>query len=136
MNVLCLKLILLHPRMFCAKFWWDWPIDSVEDFLISSVCDCYFFIISTWKRAWPFNWINIIKVCIVPSVAETGSLVLEKKMWKCEKFTDRWIEWILNLVYMYMYDFFSIHTKSINDDVQLPRVYRYLQMSRRDELVN
>ena len=37
---------------------------------------------------------------------------------------------------MYMYDFFSIHTKSINDDVQLPRVYRYLQMCRWDELVN
>ena len=48
------------PRMFCAKFGWNWPSGSgEEDFLISSMYFYYFVIISPWKRAGPFIWTNL-----------------------------------------------------------------------------
>ena len=50
----------LHPRMFCAKFGWNWLSGSDEkDFLISSMYIHYFIIISPWKRAGPFIWTNL-----------------------------------------------------------------------------
>ena len=50
----------LPPRMLCAKFGWNWPSGSgEEDFLISSMYFHYFVIISPWKRAGPFMWINL-----------------------------------------------------------------------------
>ena len=48
----------LHPRMLCAKFGWNWPSGSREDFLISLMFRTYF-IISPWKRAGPFIWTNL-----------------------------------------------------------------------------
>ena len=45
----------LHPRMHCAKFGWNWPSGSGEEyFLISSMYFSYFVSISPWKRAGSF----------------------------------------------------------------------------------
>ena len=50
----------LHPKMICAKFGWNWSIGSgEEDFENSSIYFRYFVIISLWKRAEPFIWINL-----------------------------------------------------------------------------
>ena len=42
--------------MLCARFGLNWPCGSEEEvvFLVSSMYFKCFFIISTWKRAWPF----------------------------------------------------------------------------------
>ena len=54
------NLNLLHPRMLCAKFGWNWPSGSwEEDFLILSMYFRYFVIISPWKRTWPFICTNL-----------------------------------------------------------------------------
>ena len=50
----------LQPMIHCAKFGWKWPGGfGGEDFLISSMYFRYFVIISPWKRAGPFIWINL-----------------------------------------------------------------------------
>ena len=49
----------LHPRIFLAKFGWNWLSGSGEVFLISSMYFHYFGIIAPWKRAGPFIWINL-----------------------------------------------------------------------------
>ena len=50
----------LHPRILCAKFEQNWPSGSWgEDFQISSMYFCYYVIISPWKRAAPFIWLNL-----------------------------------------------------------------------------
>ena len=78
------NLNLLHPRIHCAKFGWNWLSSSwEEDFLISSVYFRYFLIISLWKRVWPFIWTKLNPLhpgCFVPSLVEIGSVVLEKKI--------------------------------------------------------
>ena len=48
----------LHPRMLCAKFNWNEPSNSREDFLNIVNIFCYFVVISPWKRACPFIWTN------------------------------------------------------------------------------
>ena len=49
----------LYPRMLCVKFGWNWPSGSgEEDFKNSSMYFRSFLIISPWKRARPFIWIN------------------------------------------------------------------------------
>ena len=51
---------LLHPRMLCAKFGWNWPSGfGEEDFLISSMYFRYFVIISPWIGTGPFIWTNL-----------------------------------------------------------------------------
>ena len=59
--VLYLNLNPLYPRMLCAKFGWDWPSRSGEDFFkILSVYFRYFVIISPWKGRGPLfqqTWI-------------------------------------------------------------------------------
>ena len=73
----------LHQRMLCAKFSWNWPSGSGEDFWIFSMYFRYFVIISPWKRAGPINWstwIPFTQGCFVPSLVEIGSVVLEKKI--------------------------------------------------------
>ena len=46
--------------MLCARFDLYWTCGSEEeDFLVSSLYFKYFVIISPWKRAWPFIWINL-----------------------------------------------------------------------------
>ena len=50
----------LHPRMHCAKFCWNRPSGSGEEyFLISSMYFFYLVIISPWKRAGSFIWTNL-----------------------------------------------------------------------------
>ena len=44
--------------MLCAKFGWNWPSGSGEDFKISSMYFLAFVIISPWKRVWSFMWIK------------------------------------------------------------------------------
>ena len=48
----------LHP-MLCARFGWNWPSGSEEDFLIPSMYFRYFVIISPWNRTRPFIWTNL-----------------------------------------------------------------------------
>ena len=49
-----------HPRIYCAKFDWNWSSGSGEIFfLISSMFFRYFVIISPWKRTGPFIWTNM-----------------------------------------------------------------------------
>ena len=73
--------------MLCAKFGWNWPSGSgEEDFKISSMYFRYLVIISPWKRAEPFIWMNLnpfSQGCFVPSLVEIAPVALEKKM-KCE----------------------------------------------------
>ena len=78
----------LHPRMLCAKFSWNWPSGSgEEDFLISSMFFPPLFrtyvIISPWKRAGLFIWINLNPLyprLLCANLVEIGSVVLEKKI--------------------------------------------------------
>ena len=50
----------LYPRILCAKFEQNWPSGSWgEDFQISPMYFCYYVIISPWKRAAPFIWLNL-----------------------------------------------------------------------------
>ena len=49
----------LYLRIHWAKFGWNCPSFSGEDFLISSMYFRYFVIISPWKRAGPFIWTNM-----------------------------------------------------------------------------
>ena len=50
----------LHPRMFCAKFGWNWSSGSgEEDFYIFVNIFYYFIFICPWKRAGPFIWTNL-----------------------------------------------------------------------------
>jgi hypothetical protein len=50
----------LHPRVICTKFDWIWPAGSGEDFKKFSVYFYSFAIISPWRRAIYFVWINLI----------------------------------------------------------------------------
>ena len=59
MGLICKSLSLLHLRMLCAKFGWNWPSASGEDFSISSKYFRYFLIISPFKRAWLFICTNL-----------------------------------------------------------------------------
>ena len=60
MVLLWTKLNLIHPRMLCAKFGWNWLSGSgEEDFLISSLYFLYFVIISPRKRVGPFIWTKL-----------------------------------------------------------------------------
>ena len=50
----------LHLRMIYAKFGWNWPSGSrEEDFLNLSMYFCNFVILSPWKKAELFIWINL-----------------------------------------------------------------------------
>ena len=90
----------LHPRMFCAKFGWNWLCGSgEEDFLIWSM---YFFPFS-WLSplgkgrgpSFEQTWIPFIQGCSVPSLVENGPVVLKKKMkmWKVYRRMDRRMDW-------------------------------------------
>ena len=49
-----------YSKLFCVKFRWNWSSASWEEPLwISSMYFSYFVIISPWKRALPFIWINL-----------------------------------------------------------------------------
>ena len=67
---------LLHLKMFCAKFGWNWLSDSGKDVYISSI---HFLIISPCKRERCFIWtllkIPFIQGCFMPKVeiVKTGS---------------------------------------------------------------
>ena len=64
------------PGMLFEKFGWNWFYR--RRFLNF----CYFVIISPWKRAGPFVWINFTKGWFVLSIIEIGWLVLERKIFK------------------------------------------------------
>ena len=50
MVLICKSLSLLHLRMLCAKFGWNWQKLLGSKILI---------IISPWKMVWPFIWTNL-----------------------------------------------------------------------------
>ena len=45
----------LNPRLFCAKFCWNWPAGSGEYFL--QIVN--FPVIYPWEKPWPFIWTNL-----------------------------------------------------------------------------
>ena len=49
----------LYPKMLCAKFGWNWPNGSAEDFLILLMYFCYLVNIFPWKMAWHLTWTNL-----------------------------------------------------------------------------
>ena len=53
------KLEFPSPKDGCSKFGWNWLSGFEEDFLILSMHFRYFIIISPWKRAGSFIWINL-----------------------------------------------------------------------------
>ena len=56
-----LHLNLRHPMILCAKFAWNWPCVSGEDFLYSFSLSS-FVIISPCKCVWSFDWRNLISL--------------------------------------------------------------------------
>ena len=83
----------LYQRLHCAKFGWNWPSGSGEDFLISSMYFCYFVIIYPWKRAGPFirRNLNPLHPRMHCAKFEIGPVFLEKKskIGKVYRRTDR-----------------------------------------------
>ena len=91
----------LHPRMLCAKFGWNWPSGSEEDFKILLMYFPYFVnIISSWKN---LNKLEIKSskdaLCQVwLKLAQWFCMEKKMKMWKVYKhmdgqtdsLTDRW----------------------------------------------
>ena len=76
----------LHPRMLCAKFSWNWPSGSGEEYFSNSSMYFHNFVIISSCisiRAWPFIWTNLnhfTQGCFVLSLVKINSVVLEKKM--------------------------------------------------------
>ena len=83
----------LNPTMNCAEFGWHWLNGSgEEDIWISSMYFHYFVItlhLPLGKGRGPsFEqiWIPFTQGCSVPSLAEIGPVVLEKKIFKFRQF--------------------------------------------------
>ena len=80
-----LNLNLLHPKMICEKFGWNWPSGSgEEDFLNLSMFFRNFIIISSWKRrgrSFEQTQTPSIQKC-VPSLVETAPVFLDRKIFK------------------------------------------------------
>ena len=93
----------LHPRMHCAKFGWNWPVVLEEkNFLILSMYFRFSFLSPLGKRHYlPFGKgvaLSLIKL-ESPSPGDTSFQVwlnlaqwFWRRRWKCEKFTERWID--------------------------------------------
>ena len=59
----CTNLNPLHPRMFCTKFGWNWPLGfGKKEYSISSMYFHYSVNVSPWKRVGPFIWRNLISL--------------------------------------------------------------------------
>ena len=78
----------LYPRMHCAKFGWDWPSGSGEDFLISINVFLLFCNYLPFEKGTALYLIKFLNLCtqgwFVQSSVEIGPMVLGKKMkmWK------------------------------------------------------
>ena len=77
-----------HPRMLCAKFGWNWLSGSGEvDFWISSM---YFRNYLPLEKGVALHlnktWIPFTQGYFVPSLVESDSVVLEKKIFKSSQF--------------------------------------------------
>jgi hypothetical protein len=86
----------LHPRIICTKFDSVWPTGSGVDFSKFSVHFQSFAIISPWRGAIPFLWINLNPLhpkMILPSLVKIGPMVLEKRIfkWPYPIFTFLWL---------------------------------------------
>ena len=92
---ICTNLNLLHQRMLCAKYGWNWLGGSWEkDFKI-----LYFRydelspLGKEWSPLFEQTWIPLTQGCFVQSLVKIGPAVLEKKIRKCEyyrRMDDRW----------------------------------------------
>ena len=85
----------LHHRMLCAKFGWNWPCDSGEEFFLK-LCQmyfCYFIIISPWKWAWHFmNPLYLSMLCAKFGWnwrSGSGEEVENMKSFQTDRLTDR-----------------------------------------------
>ena len=79
----------LHPGILCAKFVWNWPSGSGEDYKMLSIYFHYFRITSLSKGRGPsfeLTWIPFTQGYFVPSLSEIGPGVLEKKIIKSCQF--------------------------------------------------
>ena len=76
----------LHTRMLCAKFGWNWPTDSGEDFL--KLRQCLFALSSVsplGERPGPSfeqTWILNTQECFMPCWVGISPVVLEKKIFE------------------------------------------------------
>ena len=88
----CEPLVKFCQCMLCAKFGWNWSCGfREEDFLILSMCFRYFVIISPWKRAEPFIWINLNPLHPKDVLIQVWFKLVQwflRRRWNCEKFTD------------------------------------------------
>ena len=84
----CKTLSLLHLRMRCGKFSWNWFSEcGEEDFKILSMYFRYFVFISHWKRhtcspSFEQTWILSTQGWFGPSLVAIGPVVSEKKILK------------------------------------------------------
>ena len=80
-----------YPRMFCARFGWNCPSGSGDDFVKLSV---YFYNlaftgISPKNRPWSFIWKKmnpIYSEWFVPSLVEISPVLLEKKIFESRQY--------------------------------------------------
>ena len=84
----------LHLRMLYAKFGWNEPRGSWEDFKIFLHNFAFSLLFPLGERPGPpffQTWIRSTQECFVPSLVKIGPVVLEKKlkMWKVYRHTDR-----------------------------------------------
>ena len=90
----------LYPRMFRAKFDWNWPSGSgEEDFKnFVNVFLLFLYLLPSKKGRSRSNvqknWIPFTRGCFVPSLVITGPVVMEKKlkMWEVYRQTDGWMD--------------------------------------------
>ena len=91
-KALHMKKIEFHsPKNALCLVGWNWPIASGQDNFQTSFMKYYkIIIISPLKGCGPSleqTWISFIHGCFVPSLADTSSVFLKKKMTICEEFT-------------------------------------------------
>ena len=77
----------LHPKMLCAKFGWNWPFDSGEDFFLFCRCTFAISLLSPLGKIHDpsFGQTRILftQKCFVSSLVAIGLVVLERnsKIW-------------------------------------------------------
>ena len=73
-----------HPRILCAKFGWNLPSGSGEDFLnfvnVFLLFGNYLPMENSGPLTWKKNWIPLTQGCFVQSLVEISPVVQEKKI--------------------------------------------------------
>ena len=78
----------LHPRKLCVKVGWNWPMVLEKN--IFEILPMYVYLpLGGWTISFEQIRISSTQGCFIPSLAEIGTMVLEKKteMWKVSTMT-------------------------------------------------